>query len=374
MGRRPGAGSRKGILIAGGGMAGCMVALAMARLRPDVPLLIVEEKASFGGERFHPLFADELDSAGRKLAGAIAGWSWPGFYSVFPSQSRNFRAPMGGFDGAALHDAMLTTLRPDQYRLGARIVALRDDSLELEGGERIQAEGVMDARGAANLSLLDLLFETRVERVIRTQRPHGLDRALWMDATIDQSAGLAFIQAFPLEEDRLRISKVLVSERAQPDLAAEGRLDAYVSRRGWSAAEVEAGRIDSLPLPMGGDFSAFWRIGGARVAKLGMRGGFIQPATGRTAPDAIRNALLVASQSEFSGRALHDLFEERARQAWRQNEVQRDYVRALAAAPVSGRRALAGRLYGLERAALLDFLVGKTGLVGRRKVQKALRA
>jgi 2-polyprenyl-6-methoxyphenol hydroxylase-like FAD-dependent oxidoreductase len=36
-------GRRDGIVIAGGGLAGSLAALAMARHRPDVPLLIIEE-------------------------------------------------------------------------------------------------------------------------------------------------------------------------------------------------------------------------------------------------------------------------------------------------------------------------------------------
>ena len=50
-------GRRDGILIAGGGLAGCLAALALARHRPEVPFLIVEENKTFGGESYR-LFAD----------------------------------------------------------------------------------------------------------------------------------------------------------------------------------------------------------------------------------------------------------------------------------------------------------------------------
>ena len=66
-------GRRDGILIAGGGLAGCLAALAMARFRPEVPLLIVEERETFGGEGYR-LFADaELDEDGARPA--RARWS-----------------------------------------------------------------------------------------------------------------------------------------------------------------------------------------------------------------------------------------------------------------------------------------------------------
>ena len=75
---------------------------------------------------------------------------------------------------------------------------------------------------------------------------------------------------------------------------------------------------------MGGDFAAFWRLGGARAAKLGLRGGFVHPLTGRTIGDAAAMALLLAQQRDFSGGALHDLFEAEAKQVWKQREFLRE--------------------------------------------------
>ena len=60
-------GRRDGILIAGGGLAGCLAALALARHRPDVPFLIVEEEERFGGDAYR-LFADaDLHADARAL-------------------------------------------------------------------------------------------------------------------------------------------------------------------------------------------------------------------------------------------------------------------------------------------------------------------
>ena len=361
-------------MIAGGGIAGCLAALAMARLRPEVPLMIVEERDRFGGDGFHPLFEAELDEGERALAAMLAEQAWPGFYIAFPELGRKLKAPLLGFGADALHRALVATLRPDQYRLGTRIVAVRPDALELDGGETIRAEGAIDARGAANLSMLDLLYETRVERVVRLKAPHRLDRPLLADATVEQAIGFGFVQAFPIDDERLRIGKVLVSERGQPDEAAAARLDHYLLMRGWSAAESQDCPAPPRPLPYGGDFAAFWRIGGARVAKLGLRGGFVQPVNGRTGPDALRNALLLAAQTDFSGEALHDAFEEQARQMWRRREPQRGFVAALAAAEPTVRRARIEQVYRLDPRTVLRFQTEQLGLLDRRRVQQAMRS
>jgi lycopene beta-cyclase len=354
-------------------VAGSLAALALARSRPDVPMMIVEERERFGGHCLHHLFIDELDARERALLAAIPGHGWPGFYLAFPDLTRNLKGEIGGFEPDALHRTMVETLRSDQYRLGTRIVAVREDALELDGGETIKAEGAIDARGPANLSMLDLLYETRVERRIRTQGPHRLDRPLLIDATIEQILGFGFVQAFPIGEDRLRIAKMLVSERAQPDDAADARLDHYLMTRGWQTAEVEDRCAVTRPLAISGDFPAFWRIGGARVAKLGLRGGFADPATGHTLADALRNALLLAEQRDFGGAALHDLFEAQARQQWKARELQRSLNAAIAATPPDGRRSTVERLYRLDAGTIRRLRSDRLGLLDRRRVQKALR-
>ena len=60
-------GRRDGIVIAGGGLAGALAALAMARHRPDVPLLIVEEGETFGGTG-HPQLHRRRARPGRRRA------------------------------------------------------------------------------------------------------------------------------------------------------------------------------------------------------------------------------------------------------------------------------------------------------------------
>jgi lycopene beta-cyclase len=365
-------GTRDGIVIAGGGAAGCLAALAMARLRPDVPLLIVEEGPRFGGAAPRTLFAEGLDAPLCALAEALAASRWPGFYLAFPGFSRKLKADLFGFDPAALHAAMVATLDPRQYRLDTKVVAVRADALVLDGGEELKAQGAIDARGAANLSMLELLHEARLERDCRLAAPHGLDRPVLIDATAGRD-GLSWVQLLPLGADRLTIAEATVSERAQIDGEASARIDAYVARRGWRIAAIEAERAFARPLPTGGDFAAFWRIGGARVAKLGLRGGFFDPLGGPSAADALANAARLAAQRDFSGAALHDVFEGQARQLWRRRAFRRETNAAFVAAPAEARGDMLARLAALDPGPVVRFLADRMGMGDRKRVQRALR-
>lgn len=360
-------------MIAGGGLAACLAALAMARLRPEVPLLIVEESERFGGEGFHNFADAELGQDGAELIGPLALERWPGFYVAFPGFSRKLKAEWAGFAAADIHRAMVETLTPKQYKLGVKVVAVREDALVLDGGETIKAQGAIDARGAASLSTLDLLYEARLERAYRLAAPHRVDWPVLIDATVDQAGGLRFMQCVPLSQERLIVADVCVSERGQPDERAGERLDAYLAARGWKNRKTEASHARVRPLPVGGDFAAFWRLGGARVAKLGLRGGFVNPLTGRTIADAVRTARLLAEQRDFTGTMLHDLFEAEAKQLWKKREFQRTIAGALAKAAPEDRRALLERLYRLEPGLIARLQSDQLGLIERMRVQRALR-
>lgn len=367
-------GRRDGILIAGGGLAGSLAALAMARHRPEVPLLIVEERATFGGEGYRSFLEAELGEGGGVLAGPLAIDRWPGFYVAFPGFSRKLKADMAGFGAEDIHRAVTQALKPKSYRLGTKVVAVREDALVLDGGETIRAEGAIDARGVTAMSTLDLLYEVRLERDYRFGAPHRVDRPVLIDATVGQSGGLRFFQCVPLSAERLLVADVCVSERSQPDEGAAARIAAYVKARGWARPRARGERAAVRPLAVGGDFAAFWRQSGARAAKLGLRGGFVHPVTGRTIGDAAAMALLLAEQRDFSGNALHDLFEAEAKQLWKQREFLRGVTAALAAAPPEDRRAIVERLYRLDPALIRRLQADDgLGLLDRWRVGKALR-
>ena len=366
-------GRRDGILIAGGGLAGSLAALAMARHRPEVPLLIVEERETFGGEGYRSFSEAELGEAGAAFVAPLISDRWPGYYVAFPGFSRKLKAGMAGFGAEDLHRVMVQVLKPKSYRLGTKVVAVREDALVLDGGETIKAEGAIDARGATAMSTLDLLYEARLERDYRFGVPHRVDRPVLIDATVGQQGGLRFFECVPLSAERLLVAEVTISERAQPDAEVGARIAAYVKARGWVRPRARAERAASQPLPMGGDFAAFWRLGGARAAKLGLRGGFVHPVTGRTIGDAAAMALLLAEQRDFSGNALHDLFEDEAKQVWRSREFLRGITASLAAAEPEQRRLLVERLYRLDPGTIQRVPADRLGLIDRWRIRKALR-
>ena len=157
-------GKRDGLLIAGGGLSGCLAALAMAKARPEIPILLVEEGESFGGSRLWSFFDGDVADEDCWIVDPLVGHRWQGYYVAFPEHSRKLKAGYNAIRSADLDRIVRETLRPDQYRLGTKIAAVRENELLLLGGEKIRADGAIDARGAANLSMLDLGWRKFVGR------------------------------------------------------------------------------------------------------------------------------------------------------------------------------------------------------------------
>lgn len=363
-------GKRDGLLIAGGGQAGCLAVLAMAKTRPDVPILLVEEAETFGGNHIWSFFDSDIAAEDRWLVEPLISQSWPGYYVAFPEHSRKLRAGYNSIRSEQLDRVMREALRPDQYRLGTKIVAVRDNELILGGGEKIRADGTLDARGAANLSLLDLGWRKFVGREYRFSEPHGVDRPVLMDATVDQSEGYRFVYCLPFSEDRMLVEDTYYSHA--PGLDVEevgGRVDAYMAKRRWKPAALEREETGVLPVAIGGDFNAFWRVGGARVAKLGLRGGFFHPTTGYSLPDAVRTASLLAQQRDFGGAALHDLFELQAAALWKKREFYRTLnAMVFGAAHPHERYRIFERFYRLDPALIARFHAAQSTMFDKMRI------
>ena len=363
-------GKRDGLLIAGGGLAGSLAALAMAERRPEVPILLVEEGESFGGNHIWSFFDADVEAEDRWLVDPLVAHHWEGYYVAFPEHSRKLKAGYNSVRSADLDKLVRQRLRPDQYRLGTKVVAVRDNELVLLGGEKIKADGAIDARGAANLSMLDLGWQKFVGREYSFSEPHRVDKPVIMDATVDQSEGYRFVYCLPFSDTRMLVEDTYYSDKPEIDLARVGeRLDAYVVKRGWKPAAIEHQESGVLPVAIGGDFGSFWRVGGARVAKFGLRGGFFHPTTGYSLPDAVRTAVLLTQQKDLSGALLHDLFEELGAQTWK----QRDFYRTLntmlfrAAAPPE-RYKILERFYRLDPAMISRFYAGKSGMLDKMRI------
>ncbi|HEY0012524.1 MAG TPA: lycopene beta-cyclase CrtY [Allosphingosinicella sp.] len=353
--------SRPRIIIAGGGLSGGLAALALKARRPDVDLLVIDEGSGFGGNHIWSFFDGDVAPADAPLLDGLVAGSWRDHEVRFPARRRTLGFGYNSIRSSDLDRMLRERLQPHEYCLGRRIAALGPEFVFLEGGERIDAAGVIDARGTRALPGLDLAWQKFVGRTYRFDAPHGCTRPVIMDAVVPQDEGYRFVYTLPFSPTELMVEDTYYS--CSPVLDAgmlRSRLGHYVAAAGLPPGEVVAEEAGVLPVLLGGEVSALWRADEPQVAKLGLRGGFFHPTTGYSLPDAVRNAVLLAEQTDVSGRALHDLFRGRAAALWKERRFYQLLNRMLfRAAPPPRRYKVLEHFYRLPEPVIARFYAGQ---------------
>lgn len=356
------------LLIVGGGLAGSLAAIVMARTRPDVPILLLEAGQRFGGNHIWSYFDGDLPPGGAELVAALRPVHWAGHEVRFPGRERTLAAAYHSIRSEQLDDLVRTTLREEQYRLGAAVRELTPAGVVLEGGETIAAGAVIDARGPdAPMPGLDLGWQKFVGIEYRVPG-HRLDRPIVMDATVEQHDGYRFVYSLPLAPDRLLIEDTYYSDSGAIDeVALERRIVAYAADHGWVGAEVHRER-GVLPIVRDGDPTLFWPARDP-VARLGVAGGFFHPTTGYSLGRAIANALDLARQREWAGAALASRSRSRFIKSWREDRYFRFLNRLLfGAARPEERYRIFKHFYRLDEAVIGRFYAGHLSLADKARI------
>jgi lycopene beta-cyclase len=362
--------SRRPLIIAGGGLSGCLAALALAERRPEVDLLLLEAGAVFGGNHVWSFFDGDIAPDAAWLGSLLPVRRWPTHEVRFPDRSRILDFGYNSLPSERLDAVMRVRLRPEQYRLGARIAGLATDHVLLEGGERVEAAGVIDARGPEAAEGVELAWQKFVGRTFRCEEPHLRTRPIIMDALVDQSDGYRFVYTLPFSETDILIEDTYYS--TVPELDAprlRGRIDEYLHRGGWAPAVLQGEETGVLPVVLSGTVDGFWPAQAPAVARLGLRGGFFHPTTGYSLPDAVANAALLAEQADLSTSALFGLYRRRAEALWKARGFYRMLNRMLfgAAGPAQRYRVLE-HFYRLPGAVIGRFYAGRSTLFDKARI------
>lgn len=364
-------GRRHDIAIAGGGLAGGLIALALARLRPELSIVLAEAGSMLGGNHRWSWFGSDLDPAATQLLQGFRTTQWNQGYDVrFPAHSRTLPSLYRSLASVDFDTALQRELPSGTIRLNASVAALDSGGITLASNERIAARNVIDARGLTAPTGLRGGWQVFMGRHLRTAVPHGLDRPVIMDASVTQHGAYRFVYVLPLGLDELFIEDTYYADSPALDRRTlSSRIDAYCTAHGWSG-ELLGHEAGVLPVITGGDFAAFQaahRTPGVVVA--GARGGFVHPLTSYTLPFAVETALAIARDAELPGDQLAALQETHARQHWGQMWFYRRLGAMLfgAGRPDQRYRIFEG-FYRLPAPLVERFYAGRSTLIDRARV------
>lgn len=143
------------LAIVGGGLAGALVALAVATRHPTLDVRLVEAGDTLGGNHFWSFFAGDVRGDDLALVAPVVSHAWPSYDVEFPGHARTLDQAYYTVRSTRLDAHLRATLPRRSVMTGRRVLACSATAVVLADGERIAAGGVIDARGAGDTRLLE---------------------------------------------------------------------------------------------------------------------------------------------------------------------------------------------------------------------------
>lgn len=356
------------IAILGGGLAGGLIALALAKLRPELRLAVVEQGESFGGNHVWSFFASDVAGEHAWLLDPLVAARWDGYEVRFPGHRRLLRTPYRSATSERLDAALKAALPAEALLTGVEVMEVAVDRVTLADGRAVKAGGVIDARGALAMPHMAGGWQKFVGQMLRLERPHGLTRPIVMDATVEQIDGYRFVYCLPFSATEVFVEDTYYADSPVLDRPAlRQRIADFATAQGWQVAAAEREEAGVLPVIANGDFAAFWPFGSP--ARAGARAALIHPLTSYSLPDAVRFAMHIAGLRDVSGSALAQASYGWARAHWRQGSFYRMLTRMLFGAAEPQRRyRMLERFYTLPEPLIERFYAGRSTLTDRFRI------
>ena len=310
--------ARFDIVLVGGGLQNGLIALAALHAQPHLRIAMIERADTVGGNHTWCFHAGDVPAGLEPVVDAITAYRWDGYTVRFPGRERTFHEPYAGTCSQALAAALSAAFgraAGSELRCGVAARAVLPDRVELETGEVLAADLIVDARGPQH-------YRGQGDRRGGYQKfagvelglaaPHGLPRPLLMDATVRQVGGFRFFYVLPLAADRVLVEDTTFGR--DPSLDGEelerGCLR-FAAAAGLAIARVIRTERGVLAMPGDGPAEA-----PGRPLRAGYQGGWFHPATGYSFPIAARLASFIAGRrpSEVIGADLHALWRAQLRQ------------------------------------------------------------
>lgn len=286
-------------LIMGGGLAGGLIALALARGGRGPGVVLVEGETQLGGNHTWSFHDSDLDGEGEALISDLITCRWPGQQVRFPGHARTLPTGYASITSARFAQVVGARLETAGVRsyLGRRVVAEERDGIRLDDGTRLEGGLVIDARGPDRRTAeVGTGYQKFLGLEVELREPGPWSVPLLMDATVPQRDGYRFMYVLPFSPRRVLVEDTTYSASGALDSEeCEWNVRDYLEQNGARVQRVLRREAGVLPLPT----RAAHRqrqdsAGAASPLMVGYRGGFFHPVTGYSLPLAVRVALAVA--------------------------------------------------------------------------------
>lgn len=348
------------VVLVGGGLANCLIALRLNALRPDIRLTLIEGAGTLGGNHTWSFHASDVSAAILAWLQPLASYSWTHYDVRFPGRERRLQGGYHSLTAEKLHEIVMATLG-SSVRLHTPVLDLDGGRVSLPDGEVLAADLVVDGRGLqpSGATGLVLRFQKFLGQLVRLDSPHGLTGPLLMDATVSQELGYRFVYLLPFTATDVLIEDTYYSDSGTVDTATlRENIARYAADRGWRVQALLREEAGVLPIVLDCDLAAFWPSTDL-VARSGLRAGLFHHTTGYSVPEAAGLAHELTGRDRIDSRSTAPWIRDRVQRRWGEQRVFRFLNRMLflGAAP-SERYRILQHFYRLPESVIDHFYAG----------------
>jgi lycopene beta-cyclase len=357
------------VLLVGGGLANCLIALRLRALRPELKLTLLEAGAVPGGNHTWSFHGSDLRPAEREWLLPLADHCWPHYEVCFPERQRRIDGRYYTLSSTKLGQVVMA-LPGVEVRCSTQAVRVGPQAVQLVDGQTLGARLVIDGRGAGDSVGLVLRYQKFLGQELLLNAPHGLTGPLLMDATVAQQDGYRFVYLLPFAHDRLLVEDTYYSDTPDLDAAAlRSNIQSYVLARGWTLREMIREERGVLPIVLDADLDSFWPLADAGLPRSGLRAGLFHHTTGYSLPEAAALADDLAGVTDLYSAHVGAWIRDRAQRCWQAQRLFRMLNRMLflAAAPAERYRVLQ-HFYRLPQPVIERFYAGRIGINDARQI------
>ncbi len=353
-------------LLVGAGLSNCLLALALARFAPRARVVLVDRVESIGARHTWSFHASDAHASDLDWLTPLVAHRSNGHEVRFERYSRVLEGAYCTVTGDRLRQEVERCFRTHpnfELLLGQGVVEVGDAHAVLANGQRIRAALVIDARGPEFIDADISGYQKFVGLELEWERPHGIERALLMDAEVEQLDGFRFMYVLPFGPTRALVEDTYFSDTATLDVPLlRERIFSYVRAQGLSSPRSVREETGVLPLPRR------VRLGATRSPlRTGYAGGFLHPTTGYSFPVAARLASFIARRppDALFGADFDRFLREHARQLRFGELLNRLLFQAFEPERRSG---VFERFYRLPEATIARFYALETTPLDRTKI------
>ena len=337
------------VCIAGGGLAGCLLLVALKNKWPDVTVELHEKSSILCGDHTWSFHHDDVPKAFWPWLEPLVTCSWPFYQVFFPRYERQFNSKYYSIKSKDLAGKILT-----QY----------SDSVFLNSSLDLTQADFITTGWPKLLNPDSFGYQKFVGLEITTVEPHGLEGPILKDVREPQTDGYRFFYVLPWTDHKLLIEDTYYSNTPELNLEKiKTEILRYAQKHQWKIKEITSYEKGSLPLEMIGQEPQ------NSDKSFGAAAGLAHPVTGYTLPMILQQIDSVLDSNQFNLESIKKNLKSKNKSVIKNFSFYRLLNRMMfKAATPTKRYVILERFYRLSEPLIQRFYAGRTTFLDRIRI------